>query len=332
MNLHVIIGEDDYLVGETAGKIVGDGVGLEVIDSMNSTNADLQLADLREADASFSTPPFLDPKKVTWWKNVHFLPGGGKKAAAEEVKQALEKFAAKLAAKPLPENQHFILSGPHLLKTSLFAKTLASAAEVVVFAAEKPWEAVRSATVRVIDLASDMRLRFAPGAAEKFVSVVGTDSRSLLSELGKMRDYLGEGETTVTNAAIEEISSQGCGVEPEVWDVTDAIGRRDLGAALAALRKFELENGFAVFMTGVIEKFFRQLIDVKNGRTEGMNPYAVRKSEGFLRNWTLNELRVARWRFFDLREKVVSGLTCGDVLVVSTLVRVCRRAPAGKNG
>ena len=27
-NLHVIIGEDDYLVGETAKKIVGDGVGL----------------------------------------------------------------------------------------------------------------------------------------------------------------------------------------------------------------------------------------------------------------------------------------------------------------
>ena len=56
-NLHVIIGEDDYLVGETAKKIVGDGVGLEVVDSMNSTNAELQLADIREADASFSTPP-----------------------------------------------------------------------------------------------------------------------------------------------------------------------------------------------------------------------------------------------------------------------------------
>ena len=82
-NLHVIIGEDDFLVGETAKKLIGDGVGLEVIDSMNSSNADLQLKDIREADASFSTPPFLDPKKVTWWKNVHFLPGGGKKGASE---------------------------------------------------------------------------------------------------------------------------------------------------------------------------------------------------------------------------------------------------------
>ena len=326
MNLHVIIGEDDYLVSETAKKIVGDGVGLEVIDSMNSTNADLQLADLRAADASFSTPPFLDPKKVTWWKNVHFLPGGGKKGASEEVKEALEKFAAKLAASPLPENQHFILSGPHLLKTSVFAKTLAAAAEVVVFAAGKPWEEAKNAVVRAIDFAGEMGLRFAPGVAEKFVSVVGTDTRSLMSELGKMRDYLGDGATTISAADVSEITSQGFGVEPVVWDVTDAIGARNLSGALAAIRKFELENGFAVFMTGIIEKFFRQLIDVKNGRTDGMAPFAVRKNEGFLRNWTLPELRAARARFLMLREKVVSGTTSGDTLVTSTLVRVMRRA------
>ena len=324
-NVHVIIGEDDFLVGETAKKVIGDGVGLEVIDSMNSSNADLQLKDIREADASFSTPPFLDPKKVTWWKNVHFLPGGGKKGASEEVKEALEKFAKKLSESPLQENQHFILSGPHLLKTSVFAKTLATAAEMVVFAAEKPWEAAKNAAVRVIDLAKEMGLSFAPGVAEKFVSVVGTDTRSLMSELGKMRDYLGNEKPTIDAAAVAEITSQGFGVEPVVWDVTDAIGKRDLNAALEAMRKFELENGFAVFMTGIIEKFFRQLVDVKNGKTEGMNPYALRKNEGFLRNWSLAELRAARARFLMLREKVVSGTTSGDVLVVSTLVRVMRR-------
>ena len=46
MNVHVIIGADDFLVAEAAKRIVGDGVGLEVVDSVNSTNADLQLADI----------------------------------------------------------------------------------------------------------------------------------------------------------------------------------------------------------------------------------------------------------------------------------------------
>ena len=324
-NIHLIVGEDDYLVSETAKKIVGDGVGLEVVDSLNSTNAELQLADIREADASFSTPPFLDPKKVTWWKNVHFLPHSGGKAVAEDVKTALEKFAEKVARAALPENQHLILSGPKLLKTSVFAKTLAPVAEMAVFAAAKPWEAARNAAVRVIDLAAEMNLKFERGAAEHFVARVGTDSRSLMSELGKMRDYLGKDAHTVTFADIDEVTSQGIGVEPEVWAITDALGARDLAKTLDAAHRFEQENGFAVLVTTVVEKFFRQLIDVKNGTAGELNPFVQRKMSGFLRNWTASELRIARWRFLTLRERVVSGTTSGDVLVINELVRTCRR-------
>ena len=325
MQVHVIIGEDDYLIGETAKKVVGDGVGLEVIDSLNASNAELQMSDLRRADESLSTPPFLDPKKVTWWKNVGFLPGG---KVSEEVKTALERFAEKLAALRLPENQHFILSGPRLLKTSIFAKRLAGAAEVVTFAAEKPWEALRNAAVRAEEFAAEVGLAFAAGASDRFVATVGTDARSIASEIGKMRDYLGEGATTITAADVAAITSPGAKVEAEVWDVTDAIGERNAAKAIEAMRKFELENGFAVFMSGIVEKLFRQLVDVKEGRTDGMNPFAVRKNAGFAAKWDVRELRNARARFLALREKVVSGTTAGDVLVVTELLRVMRRPPA----
>ena len=324
LNVHVIVGADDYLVDEAAKRIVGDGVGLEVVDSLNSANADLQLADVRSADASLQTPPFLDPRKVTWWRNVHFLPGG-KKSVADDVKRALEKFAARLAAARLPENQHFILSGPHLLRTSTVAKALAASAEVVVFGAESPKDAARASVVRVIDCAAGMGLKFAPGVADRFVAVVGNDARSQTSELAKMRDYLHGVSDVVSAADVAAVTSPGAGVEPEVWDVTDAVGRRDLGAALSAVRRFELENGFAVMMSGVLERFFRQLVDVASGRTAGMNPYAARKFEGFLGKWSLQEARAARWRFLTLREQAVSGVTQNaDVLLVTTLVRAMR--------
>ena len=338
-NLHVIIGEDDYLVSETAKKLIGDvGPALEVIDSNTATNAELQLKDLVAADASFSTPPFLDPVKVTWWKNVNFLPCGGKGGPSESVKEALEKFARKLASNPLPDNQKFILSGPKLLQTSIFAKTLKGAAEMAVFAAGKPWEQARNAAVRVTELAAEMNLKFDRGVADLFVARVGTDSRSLMSELGKMRDFLGGERHTVTAADVQEISSQGIGVEPEIWAVTDALGERNLDKVLAAVRRFEQENGFAVMITTVVEKFFRQLTELKDAQvkgrteaaTEGLNPYAAKKNLGFLRNWTLNELRVARYRFLQLREKVVSSAGSADVLVLTELVRACRRpAPGG---
>ena len=323
MNVRVIVGEDDFLVEETAKKAIGGVEGLEVIDSANATNAELQLADLRRADESFSTPPFLDPSKATWWKNVHFLPGG---RSSEEVKEALEKFAAKIAASPLPENQVFVISGPTLLKTSVFAKRLAGVAEIVSFAAEKPWEAQRGAVVRAIDDAAAMGLKFAAGAAERFVATVGVDSRSLRSELEKMRDYLGPSAKEITAADVAEISSPGAKVEAEVWDVTDAIGARNPGAALAALSRFERESGYEVFMSGVIEKFFRQLLDVKLGRAGAMSPYAARKNAGFAAKWSENALRRARARFLALREKAVSGSSSVASLVSTELLRAFRAA------
>ena len=193
-NIHIIVGDDDYLVGEAAKKAVGDGVGLEVVDSRNSTNADLQLADIVRVESSVATPPFLEPKKVTWWKNVGFLPGG---RSSEEVKLALEKFAKKLAASPLPENQVFVLTGTHLLKTSVFAKTLAKCAEITVYSAGKSWEAAKMAVVRATEFAKEEQLVFAPGVAERFVAIVGSDARSIRSEVAKLRAYLGKEKNTV---------------------------------------------------------------------------------------------------------------------------------------
>ena len=60
-----------------------------------------------------------------------------------------------------------------------------------------------------------------------------------------------------------------------------------------------------------------------------MNAYVAKKNLGFLRNWTLNELRRAHGRFLQLREKVVSSAGSADVLVLTELVRVCRRPDRG---
>lgn len=335
-NVTVAIGEDDYLVEQAARKAILPGGELEVVDSNTATNEELQLKDLSRADAGFSTPPFLEPAKTTWWRNVRFLPQGGRSASSEGVKAALEKFAAKIAASPLPPNQAFILSGPKLLMTSVFAKTLKPVATFAVFTAGKPWEAARQAVERVADMAKDEGLKFERGAAEAFVARVGTDTRSLMSELAKLRDYVGPVQSTLTAADIAEVTSTGIGVEPAVWDVTDALGERNAAKAIAAARRFETEDGFAVLMATVCEKLFRQLAALKDaeraGRLDeaakGMNAFVLRKNRAFLAKWTLTELRVAWRRFMALREKCVSTGGSADALVIAEIARAC--APAGK--
>ena len=353
-NVHIIIGEDDFLVSAAAKKVVGDGTGLEIVDSTASGNEELQLRDLRAVEESVMTPPFFDPSKVTWWKNVGFLPCGGKggkggknrKGGGEDdggegeeggsgmaVKDALLAFAKKLAAAPLPPNQKFVLTAPRLMRTSQFAKALAPVAELIVF--EKPKKAslaAREAAARAEERAAELGMAFAPGALERFIARVGSDTRSLWSELDKMRDFLGGGKT-ITADAVDAISSPGVGVEPVLWQVTDAISARDTARLVAAVRQFEGDDGFAVMMTTVVEKHFRQLVEAKDAQERGkfdflaseMEPWAARKLADALRRWTLRELRVARMRLLALRERCVSSAGAAGDEVVIELVRACAR-------
>ncbi len=344
----VIIGKDDFLVDEAAKKRLGtDPVGLEVIDASQASNAEDQMKSLAAADASFSTPPFLDPVKTTWWRNVKFLPGARAKSedgaadkTSAEVKAALERFAAKIAANPPPDNQTFILTAPTLLMTSVFAKRLKPVAEFVVFAEQKDRDRRASSLDRAREFAAEAGFAFDPGAAEAFVARVGDDTRSLLQEVRKLRDYLDPAAQTATAADVAAISSPGVGNESPAWDVTDALGARDVAALVAALRRFEGENGFAVFMTTIAEKYVRQLLEIKAaqeaGRTDdcagAFNPFVFRKLCGFARNWTLAELRRARERLMLLREKVVSSNGAADTLVFTELIRICRRPVRRERG
>lgn len=319
MNLHLIVGEDDYLVTAAARKLL-QGYAVEEIDSNGATNAEAQLKEIAKARESFLTPPFLEPNKATWWRNVRFLPGADK--LAEAVKTALEALAGEMAANPLPDNQRMVITGPKLLKTSLFAKALQPVAEIAVFTPLKGRAAIQQAVATAIDHAQELGIGFEPGAADALVSRVGTDTRSLMMEVSKLRDYLGENRKTITREDVDLLASPGAGMEPDFWAITDAIGARDAKRALAAVDQFAGDNGFAVMITTTIERFLRQLIDLE--LLEGtLAPFQVQKLRAFKRNWTLNELRSARFRFMNLRERAVTGGEAAGELVYTEIVRAC---------
>jgi len=335
MNVHVIIGEDDYLVSEAAKKIVASSAELELVDSALSSNEESQMKDIRAADASFSTPPFLEPSKATWWKNVGFLPqAGGKKGPSEAVKDALVAFAEKIAANPPPDNQVFVLTGPRLLMTSVFAKTLKKGADIQSFAALKPWERERAAVVAAIDGAKERGLVFELGAAEEFIAVVGDDTRSIMSELDKMRDFLGGKKKKISLSDIGEITSPGAGVETPLWSLTDAIGARDAAKSLDVVARFEGDAGFPVMATTVLERFFRNLAELKDAAMRGKaddtaselfgSPWAAKKNIALLSKWSLQELRLASARFLQLRERAVSGASDAGELVAVEILRSIR--------
>ena len=362
-NIHLIVGEDDYLADMTARKIVEAAVppdlrgsAVETIDG-NAMNEEAQLASLAACRASILTPPFLDPVKLTWWRGVTFLPGGGHNGkTTEAVGEALKKFADELAAHPLPANQTLVVTATKLLKTSLFAKTFKGIAQIVVFAGGgKARDRQEAALARLPDLAAEENLAFAPGADVAFVARVGSDTRVLVSELAKMRTYLGTERDTVTREDVAALASVG-GEEPELWELTDAIAQRNPAKLMATLSGFEGKSGIGILVATVTEKFFRELIVYREaldngwltpygtwardlapqvaadldaagvGPSSGKAPWMTKRAAANARQFSLRELRVARYRMLQVREALVSS-AADDALAGTELLRIIARPP-----
>ena len=360
-NIHLIVGDDDYLADATAKKILEAtvpaelrGSAVETIDG-NAMNEESQLASLSACRASVQTPPFLDPMKLTWWRGVTFLPGGGHNGkTTEAVGNALKKFAEELAANPLPSNQTLVITATKLLKTSIFAKTFKTFAQVVEFSSPaKNRDRQEAALARLGDLAAEEKLSFAPGADAAFIAKVGCDTRVIVSELAKMRTYLGSERDTVTRDDVAAISSVG-GSEPELWEITDAIAQRNPAKLVSTLANFEGDSGFGILLSTVAEKFFRELVVYREaldkgwltpygtwaknlppqaaddldaagiGPTASKGPWATKRGAANARQFTLRELRLARFRMLKVREALVTS-SADDATASTELLRIIAR-------
>ena len=369
-NIRFIIGDDDYLVSEAAKAVRDASVPEEFRDTAieivggEASNQEEQMLSLRNCRDSLDTPPFLDPVKLTWWRNVTFLPGGGRGGKlAEDVKTALEKFAKRLASSPPPSNQTLLVTAPKLLMTSVFAKTLKDVAEIEVIAGEsKPSKMVEAALMRLPALAKAAGVEFAPGAERSFITRTGADTRTIVSELQKLSTYLGDERRPITGDDVAEITSVSGG-EPEIWELTDAIARLDANRALNVFMALSGDSGAPILVATVLEKFFRELsicreavergwLDERGNWSKGLPPAAAAdldaasvgpgagKNAWALRNlaqqamrFDARQLRVNRYRMLDLREKIVSGRASATTveMEIVRLIRSSSRRPSGNS-
>ena len=328
-NILLVIGDDDYAAEAEARNAIAAHVpaefranAVEIIDG-NATNAENQLASIRNCLNSIQTPPFLDPVKLTWWKDVMFFPGGGKGGRiAEDVKDALERFADSLGKTALPDNQFLVITATKLLATSVFAKRMKAIAKTIECKVpERSKDRAAAALARLPSLAKAENLTFEPGADRAFVSKTGPDTRTIISELAKMRTYLGEDVHTVTAADVAAITSAG-GDEIEIWELTDALASRNAGRVLAVLRNFQGDSGWPIMISTVIERWFRDLLLAKTSNDLGN--WKARKNAESAAGFTLRELYQGRARMLALREKLVSSQPTGEYVELEILRTIKR--------
>ena len=209
-NILLVVGDDDYAAETEAKHAIEAHVpedyrasAVEVVAGA-AQSAEGQLASIRSCLASVQTPPFLDPVKLTWWKEVSFFPGGGRGGRiSDEVKEALERFADTLTANPLPENQFLVITATTLLSTSIFAKRMKPIAEM------KDCSVPERSKDRAAAAAASLRALKPPSPPPAFATIRLRNQRSTTVEImiGHPVSPWKHRSVSITRAAFREASA-----------------------------------------------------------------------------------------------------------------------------
>jgi DNA polymerase III subunit delta len=271
--------------------------------------------------------------------SLGLLGGGGRLVIVEEVdrwKAADTKAVAAYLANPAPGTV-LALVGAEVKKDSALAKTCAKAGDVLVYDVPK-----RRLSDWVTKQFADRGVSVDPGAARLLIEVVGEDPEELASEVDKIATW-SAGEPVGTREI--ELLAAGCAEIPG-YELTDAWGRRDLAAALAACQTLLERSGDPVSRTvpmliGMLVAHVGRVRDCQAFAEEGLtareaasrlkrHPFYVEKLYAQARNYGPDELRAAVVRLAELDHAVKGGSRLAvDLELERALIEITqRREPA----
>jgi DNA polymerase III delta subunit len=252
---------------------------------------------------------------------------------AERWKTADVKAIAEYLASPAPGTV-LALVGQEIRKDSPLAKACAKPGEVLVYEVTK-----RELPKWVGEQFARHGVKASPDACRALVELAGDNLQELSTEVDKLSAYAGRDDIGVDE--VELLVSARADVPPFI--LTDAWGRRDVGAVLGAcesiLERSTPRSREVHALVGRLAAHVRRVRSCQGLDAEGirsrdaagqlkMHPFAAEKAFGQARNYSAEELRGALVRLADLDLALKGGSRLPVELELQrTLVAITRPAP-----
>ena len=348
------VGSDDYRKMRGAKALIDRLVppenrdfGLEVIDAA-CDKAEQVLSVLDRAREALWTESFFGGGKVVWLREANFLPGTKSRATeAQAAKEAMEAFAELLQTAPLPEGHALIVSTSAFPKISKFYKWAEKSADFVDCGAADPKKGLNlsAALERLAALLPEHgKLEMAPAVRQAFVQRVGEDSWTLVSELEKLRTYLGKEGATVELRDLDAVTCKATGAEP--FGLSNAICARSPAQVAKVVAQLSTEKDSAFPSAILVLNLLNELCALRDALDRGwlaggrwtipadQVPQRLRFLNGFILTkrleaagrYTLNELRAARHYAVEMRFKLVDTSSQDPWTIIEpVLLRITRR-------
>ncbi|MEX2578785.1 MAG: DNA polymerase III subunit delta [Verrucomicrobiales bacterium] len=265
-NIFAFFGTDEAQVKDAALTLsrqiapADDEFGLEIISggADNSEHASQIVGRTIEA---IQTLPFFGGEKVVWLQDANFF-ADNQTGRAETTLSAVEALVGLLEP-GLPPEVKLILSASEVDKRRSFYKKIKKLATVKTFdkvdVSRPGWEALVMSQVRT--KAKALNLAFEGTALERFVLMVGAETRMLDSELEKLSLYVGDRPATEEDV-VKIAASSHIGV---IFAIGDAIARKNLPRALDLIDRqlAQGENAVGILLAAIVPKM-RNLLHARD--------------------------------------------------------------------
>ena len=269
--LHLICGDDEYLVTTAARKLVrslcppdDQALGMETVDGAVDLVEEARLS-VESCIGAVLTPGLFGGEKLVWFKDVRFLtdnPTG----RSEVVKAAVGRLADAIKS-GLPEGITLVVSAGKVNKRYAFYKAFKAQGDIQAYAMpDKAWQADKIAAEKLRDLAAERGVTLPGPVAEVFLEKAGHDTRQIASELEKLAAFIGTRKTATEDDVATIVSAA---KQSLAWDLADAFGKRDLAGSLAILRQLMFQKESAIGLVMAVEGRIRDLMVYKEAVARG---------------------------------------------------------------
>jgi len=255
--IFAFFGNDDAQVKDAAlslsRKIApkDDEFGLEIV-SGSADNSDHATRIVGLTIEAIQTMPFFGGEKVVWLQGANFF-ADNQTGRSETTLSAVESLVDLLSV-GLPSDVKLIISASEIDKRRMFYKKVSKLAEVKTFdkvdTSRAGWETQVMSQVR--GKAKALDLEFDGNALDRFVLMVGAETRVLDSELEKLSLYVGDRPATEEDVSATVATSH-LGI---VFEIGDAIARKNLPKALDLIRRqlAQGENAIGILLAAIVPR------------------------------------------------------------------------------
>lgn len=247
-----------------------------------------------------------------------------------EWKAADAKAIAEYAKDPTP-GTILALVGEQIKKDAVLAKAVAKTGDVLVYDAPRK----KDLPAWIAKQFEQLGVEADRDACRLLLEVVGDDAELLRNEIEKLATWAG-GEN-VTEADVRALAA--ASAETSVFEVTDAWGRRDVGAVLAATESLLERSGTRELprLTGLLANHVGRVRACQALAAEGvrprdaasrlkLHPFAAEKAFAHAANFAPDELAAATVRLAGLDHAIKGGSRLSPELELErALVEITRR-------